>query len=193
MTGAEVIKSLGPEELEKLLKDIPIDHIVKGVQVFSRPLFVRYFKGYRLQVAGKKRVRGLIDKEIKEKGNEELSQLFGTLWNRANGRLYHAMYNHVRSINEEVDKIERIEDEEAGRFLDELLQEFDADRIYLCILIHEVKFSREIVKEKLDKEIPFEEWPPKPDPEEGEEELPAEESQVAPGDDASEPAPSPEE
>jgi hypothetical protein len=179
MNGAQVVKSLG-SELDVLLRDIPIDHIVKGVQVFSRALFVRYFKGYRLQVAGKKRVRSLVDNEIREKGNEELAQLFMTLWNRANGRLYHAIYNKVREVNEEVDKIERIDDEVAGRFLGELLEEFDADRLYLCILFNEVKVSREIVKEKLDKEIPFAEWPPAPEPEEEEAEEPAAEAAANP-------------
>ena len=169
MNGADVVKSLGTE-LDVMLRDIPIEHIVKGVQVYNRALFIRYFKGYRLQVAGRKRVRALVDKEIREKGSEELGQLLMTLWNRANGRLCHAMYNHVRNVDEEVDKIERIEDEAAGAILDELLQEYDADRLYLCILFNEVKVSREIVKAKLDKEIPFEEWPPQPQPEEDDEE-----------------------
>jgi len=176
MNGVEVIRSLGAE-LDKLLKDIPIEHVVKGVQVISRALYVRYFKGYRLQVAGKKRVRSLIDREIREKESEELAQLFITLWNRANGRLYHAMYNQVRTVNEEVDKIELIEDEDASRFLDELLQSYDEDRLYLCILINEVKFSKQVVKEKLGKEIPFEEWPPPADPGEEEEEEEEEENE----------------
>ena len=175
MDAAEVLNSLG-EELDIMLKDIPVDHIVKGVQVYSRALYVRYFKGYRLQVVGKKRVRAMLEKEVKEKGNDEVAQLLMTLWNRANGRLYHGMYNKIRTVNEEVDKIETIEDADAGKFLEELLEEFDADRLYLCTLFNEVKFSREVIKEKLGKEIPFEEWPPPPDPEEEEEE--AEEEQA---------------
>ncbi|MBM4352740.1 MAG: hypothetical protein FJ109_02935 [Deltaproteobacteria bacterium] len=168
MRGVEIIKSLN-QELEIILKDVPIEHIVKGVQVLSRPMYIRYFKGYRLQVAGKRRIREMIDKEIRGKGNEELAQLITTLWNRSNNRLYHAMYNKVRTINEEVDKIVRIEDDAARVFLEELLEEYDADRLYLCILLNEVKFSREVIKEKLDKDIPFEVWPPEPPPEEEEE------------------------
>ena len=177
-----------------MLKDIPIDHIVKGVQLYSRALYVRYFKGYRLQVVGKKRVRALIDREVKEKENEEVGQLLMTLWNRANGRLYHGMYNKVRAVNEEVDKIEAVDDADAGKFLDELLEDFDADRLYLCILFNEVKFSREIVKEKLGKEIPFEEWPPPPDPEDDEEEekKEAEAEPVEPVEPVVEPAVEPE-
>lgn len=168
MKGVEIIKSLD-QELDIVLKDVHIEHIVKGVQVLSRPLYIRYFKGYRLQVAGKRRVREMVDKEIRDKGNEELAQLLTTLWNRTNGRLYHAMYNKVRTINEEVDKILRIEDDAAGVFLDELLAEYDADRLYLCILLNEVKFSREVIKEKLGKDVPFGEWPPAPPPAEEEE------------------------
>jgi hypothetical protein len=162
MNGVDIIKSLG-DELDVMLKDIPVEHIVKGVQVFSRALYIRYFKGYRLQVAGKKRVRALVDREIGEKDNEELSQLLMTLWNRANGRLYHAMYNKIRTVNEEVDKIERIEDDAAGLFLDELMEEgFDAARLYMCILFNEVKFSKEIITTKLERTVPFAEWPPEP-------------------------------
>jgi len=168
MKGVEIIKSLD-RELDIVLKDVHIEHIVKGVQVLSRPLYIRYFKGYRLQVAGKRRVKEMVENEIRGKDNEELAQLLTTLWNRTNGRLYHAMYNKVRTINEEVDKILRIEDDAAGVFLDELLVDYDADRLYLCILLNEVKFSREVIKEKLGKDVPFEEWPPAPPPEEEEE------------------------
>lgn len=159
MTGVDAIKALGSDS-EILLKDIPIEHIVKGVQVLSRPLYIRYFKGYRIHIHGKKRVRQLMDREILEKDNDEVSQLLMTLWNRANGPLYHAVYNQVRSINEEVHKIEKIEDEDAGRFLDQLLEEYDPERLFICILFNEVKFSKEIVELKLGKLITIDPWPP---------------------------------
>jgi len=180
MKGVEIVKSLG-QELDIVLKDVAIEHIVKGVQVLSRALYIRYFKGYRLQVAGKRRVREMIDNEIKGKDNEELAQLLTTLWNRTNGRLYHAMYNKVRTINEEVDKIVRIEDDAARVFLDELLESYDKDRLYLCILLNEVKFSREVIKEKLDKDVPFEVWPPEPPPADEEEEAAAAQPAAAEG------------
>jgi len=164
MKLVEVIKALG-NDVDKMLADIPLDHVIKGLQVNNRPLYVKYFKGSRLDKSGRRRVRDLIDQEIGQKGNEELAQLFQTLWNRANGRLYHAMYSKVRSINPEVDKIVRIEDERALKFMDDLLLEFDADRIYLCVMLDEVRFSKEAVKEKLGKEIPLESWPPPPEAE----------------------------
>ncbi len=164
MTGVETIRALG-DDASKLLKDIPIDYIVKGVQVLSRPLFIRYFKGYRIQVAGK-RLKEMVNREVLEKENEELAQLFMTLWNRANGRLYHSVYNLVRTIDEEVDKIESIEDDKAREFLDGLLEEFDAPRIFMCILLNEVRFSKAVIKEKLDRDVPVDEWPPKPEEEE---------------------------
>jgi hypothetical protein len=165
MNGVEVFKALPKDEVDLLLRDIPIDHVVKGVQVLSRPLFIRYFKGYRIQVAGKKRVGELLEAEVRGKGNEELTQLLYTLWNRANGRLYHAVYNLVRTVNEEVEKIESIDDEKARAFLDELLKEFDPARLFLCILLNEVKFSKAVVEEKLGRKIALEVWPPKPEAE----------------------------
>jgi hypothetical protein len=163
MNGVEIVRGIG-NDVDMLLKDIPIEHIVNGVQMYNRAYFVRYFKGYRLQVSGRKRVRELVDREIAEKGSEELAQLLFTLWNRANGRLYHAIYNKVRSINEQVDKIEKIEDPKAAEFLDELLTQFDKDRLFLCILINEVRMSPEVLKEKLGKDVPLAEWPPAPEP-----------------------------
>jgi len=162
------------EHLELVLKDIPLEHVVKGIGLVNRALFVRYFKGFRLQVLGRKRVRELLQKEAIEKKSEDVAQVFITLWNRANGKLYHAIYNLVKTVNEDVDKIEHIEDDKAEAFLDELLTEFDATRIYLAVLFNEVKFSREAIRKKLEKEIPFEVWPPPPEPEEAGEEKPQE-------------------
>ncbi len=168
MNGSDTFIALKDHQ-DRIIKDIPIGHIVKGVQVLNRALYVRYFKGYRIQVVGKKRVKQMVAAEIHTKKNDELAQMLATLWNRANGKLYHSMYNLVRTVNEEVDLIEKIEDEDAGRFIDELMEEFDAESVYLCVLLNEVKFSREVVKEKLGFDILLEEWPPPPDPEEEEE------------------------
>ena len=101
-------------------------------------------------------------------GKSAVAQRIGHLERPGNGVRYYDANFYI--VDEEVDKIELIEDEAAGKILDELLNEYDADRLYLCILFNEVKVSREIVKAKLDKDIPFEEWPPKPEPEEDEEE-----------------------
>lgn len=165
MNGVKTLKALG-SDLDSMLKDVPVNHVVRGVQVLNRGLFIRYFKGFRLEVLGKKRIRELVQNEALDKGNEELAQLFMTLWNRANGKLYHSMYNLVRTVNEEVDKIELVEDARAEEFLEELLKEFDAKRIFLSVLFNEVKFSKEAIQKKLGLEVPLEEWPPPPSPEE---------------------------
>jgi hypothetical protein len=175
MGAVETIKAIEAADLSTFLKDIPADLVVRGVQAYSRPLFVRYFKGYRIQMAAK-RVREMVDHEVVGKGSEELGQLLSTLWNRANGRLYHAMYNKVRTVDENVDRIERIDDEKAEGFMAELLGDHDATRIYLCILFNEVKFSKEAIEKKLGKKIPIDPWPPKPTPEEAQAEAPAPES-----------------
>ena len=164
MNAAEVFKALGTEA-DKLVKDIPVDHIIRGVQVYSRALYIRYFKGYRTQTATK-RVRLMVDREILEKGNEELAQLLSTLWNRAKGRLYHSTYNLIRSVNENVEEIDLIEDEQAAGFLDELLEEFHPAEIFLCIVFNEVRFSKAVIEEKLKRTMPFDSWPPEKEKEE---------------------------
>jgi len=169
MGASDTFKVLSSDELGTFLKDIPSELVVRGVQSSARSLFVRYFKGYRVQTASK-RVREMVENEVVAKGNEELAQLFTTLWNRANGRLYHSVYNKVRTVNEDVHKIELIEDDKADVFLTDLLKEFDAARVYLCILLNEVKFSKEMVQKHIGKAIPIVPWPPAlplPEEEEG--------------------------
>lgn len=161
MTGIETLKAV-KADVDRMVKDIPMWHIVRGVQILNKGVYVRYFQGQRLEVKGRARIKEMVDTEIFKKDSEPVSQLIMTLWTRSNGALYHTLYNLVKSINEEVDKIEKIEDDKASEFLDTLLKDFDKDRIFLCILFNEVKFSREIIEAKLGRPVPFEVWPPAP-------------------------------
>ena len=131
--------------LELFVRDIPMDHIVRGTQMLDPPAYFRYFKGYRIQKLGRKKIVELVEREVYEKENEKLAELFIALWNRANNALYHEMLHHVKKINEDVEAIERIEDEDATRIVEMMLEEYDKERLYICVVINQVRFTPEFV------------------------------------------------
>lgn len=159
MTALETIKAV-KEDIDKIARDIPMWHIVRGVQILDKGIYTRYFRGQRIEVKGRSRIKEMIDNEIFKKDSEPIAQLVMTLWTRSNGQLYHGMYDLVSSVNEKVDEIELIDDTVASEFCDRLLEYFDKDRIYWCILFNEVKFSKAVIEAKLGRTVPFEVWPP---------------------------------
>jgi hypothetical protein len=146
--------------LQLFVRDIPMDHIVRGVQMLDQPVYYRYFKGYRIQKLGRKKIIELIDREVLERENEKLAELFVALWNRANGALYHEMLHHVKKINEDVEAIERIEDEDAEKISAMMLEEYDKERLFICVVINQVRFSSEFVEKTFGSPLPV-----RPDPE----------------------------
>ena len=150
--------------LELLVHDIPMEHIVRGTQMLDKPVYYRYFKGYRVQKLGRKKIIELIEREVYEKENEKLAELFMALWNRANGSLYHEMLLHVKKINEDVEAIERIEDEDATRITEMMAEEYDKERLFICVVLNQVKFSPEFVLDTFGHPLPDR---PDPEPEEG--------------------------
>ena len=153
--------------LQLFVRDIPMEHIVRGTQMLDQPVYYRYFKGYRIQKLGRKKILELIEREVLEKENEKLAELFVALWNRANGALYHEMLHHVKKINEDVEAIEAIEDEDAAKIAEMMLEEYDKERLFICVVINQVKFSSEFVEKTFGSPLPVRPEPePEPEPEE---------------------------
>ncbi|MFH1529337.1 MAG: hypothetical protein ABIK09_01240 [Pseudomonadota bacterium] len=163
--------------LQLFLRDIPMDHIVRGTQMLDQPVYYRYFKGYRIQKLGLKKIVELVEREIIEKENEKLAELFVALWNRANGALYHEMLLHVKKINEDVEAIERIEDEDAARISEIMLEEYDKERLFICVVINQVRFAPQFVLETFGYPLPVRPAA-EPGPESGPEGPPTEEPEA---------------
>lgn len=144
------------KHFESILKNIPIQSIITGVEKSDRAVFFRYFKGYRPSTIGRKKIAEILKDEIYNKKNENISDLLILLWNNFNRDIYHAMLESVKTINEDVEKIERIEDEKAGDIISNLLKTFSKDDIYLCVRFNEVKFSEEIIEKMLLELEPME-------------------------------------
>ncbi len=155
---------IGPfEHLQDLfpaiLKVIPIGLLIDTVRRLDPPTYFRYFKGFRPQSLGRNRVTNALFKEVFERKNAAVADLINLLWNQSNRKLYKAMHELVKQINENVEEIESIEDQRANEMIDTLLKDFSRQDIYLCVRMNEVKFSEEVIQDRLVKGN--DDWKPK--------------------------------
>lgn len=132
-----------------VLKTIPVGLLIDTVRRLDTPTYFRHFKGFRPQSLGRNRVTGALLKEVYERKNAAVADLINLLWNQSNRELYKAMHNMVREINENVEEIEKIEDQQANEIIDKLLENFSREDIYLCVRMNEVKFDEAVIQSRL--------------------------------------------
>ena len=124
--------------------------VILETQRGDRPAFFRHFKGQRLEKFSRKRILTILQKEIFERQNIFMAHLFMVMWNEQNRGLYSAMRTQIESINEDVEAIEKIEDDKAIEILNHLVsEEFEKEDVYICVRINEVRFSEEFIQKEL--------------------------------------------
>jgi hypothetical protein len=136
-------------DFEHLVKSLDIGMVIEHVRRLAPSAFARHFKGYRPQTLGRKRVAESLRFEIYDKGNGAVADILVLLWNQRFRFLYNEMLERVRTINEDVESIERIEDEKANAFLDELLVEHDRRDVHVCVRLNDVRFSEDVISRRL--------------------------------------------
>ena len=146
--GIDAFKQL-KDHFEEIVDSISINTIIETVRRLSPSTYMKYFKGYRPQSLGRSRVTQALKKEIFENENAAVADLVNLLWNQSNRNIYKAMHDHVRKINENVEEIERIEDDTANEIIDDLLTKFSRKEILFCVRLNEVKFSEEVIQKRL--------------------------------------------
>ncbi len=135
--------------LERAVRSIPPRDLVRSVQQADRRTFFRYFKGYRMEAISRARVLDVLQREVVAGENEVLANIFILAWNYANSDVYEAMRKHVQTINENVEAVERIEDDVARGFLEDLKRRFAPEDIYVCVYLNEVRMSPTVRREIL--------------------------------------------
>ena len=146
----EVIRSLDETLLERMVFAMSPGRIAQELSRLDRRVYFRYFKGYRPDKISRKKVLLAVRKEVIEGDDEKFAELLVLAWNAANWELYEATRKNVAKINPDVEAIERIEDEQAQAIVDDLTEKgHEAEDIFLCALINEVRFGPEF-KAKLD-------------------------------------------
>ena len=59
------------------------------------------------------------------------------------------MLTHVQAINEDVEAIEAIEDADAHRIIDDLLERHEQDDVYICVRLNGVRFDESVISSRL--------------------------------------------
>lgn len=150
MTSVEAIDLLGAQRFERLVKSLDKAVLLDFVRRLDPWVYAKYFKGFRLQTLGRKRVTEALWREVSESRNEKVGDILTLLWNQQHRDLYHAMLALIKTIAEDVESIERIEDDIAVQFIESLSERFDREDILICVRLNEVKFSPDVIARHLE-------------------------------------------
>ncbi|MBP7124981.1 hypothetical protein KBD49_01280 [Myxococcota bacterium] len=145
------VEAFGPleQDFDRIVRGLDIGLIIEHIRRLDRMAFARHFQGYRPQTLGRKRVTESLRFELYQRHNETVAEVLVLLWNQFHRDLYQAMLALVRTINPKVEEIERIPDDRANDFIDELLLSFDRRDIHACVRLNEVRFSPEVIQARL--------------------------------------------
>jgi len=133
-------------DFDHLIRTLDLAMLIEHIRKLDSMAFARHFKGYRPQMLGRKRVVDALRIEVFQRHNETVAEILILLWNQTHRDLYQAMLALVRTIREDVENIEKIEDAQANDFVDELLLTYARQDVHACIRLNEVRFSPEVIQ-----------------------------------------------
>ena len=136
-----------------MLKDLKPSRIISEVAKGDRPGYFRNFKGYRVERFGRPKLLILARKEMFQRKNEFWAQLFIVLWNEAHRELYVGFRDRVATINEEVEEVERIEDDTAETWISEMLEDWVLEDILVCVHLNEVRLTDAFIRRRLEEPL----------------------------------------
>ena len=153
MTSLDAFETL-KDRFDQVVRSIDLAIVMEHVRRLEPAAFARHFKGYRPQTLGRKRVADALRFEVYERRNSSIADILTLLWNQEHRDAYHSMLEHVKTIQEDVEAIERIEDAKANEFLDDLLGRFPAEEILVCVRLNDVRFGPEVIGVRLEGRPP---------------------------------------
>ncbi|HOU53983.1 MAG TPA: hypothetical protein PLQ97_08645 [Myxococcota bacterium] len=145
------VEAFGPleQDFDRIIRGLDLGLIIEHIRRLDRMAFARHFQGYRPQTLGRRRVTESLRFELYERHNDTVAEVLVLLWNQFHRDLYQAMLALVRTIHPKVEEIERIPDDKANDFIDELLLSFDRRDIHACVRLNDVRFSPEVIQARL--------------------------------------------
>ncbi|MCB9733978.1 MAG: hypothetical protein H6745_15380 [Deltaproteobacteria bacterium] len=121
----------------------------------DKPFYFKHFKGYRPEKIGRGFIKKVAQREIfADPGHELFANLLIIHWNEGHLKLYEEMVTHVRTIDEDVEAIERIEPAKAHAIIDDLAKRHELVDILLCVRLNGVRFDEELIVSRLEKGEP---------------------------------------
>lgn len=136
--------------LERLIRQLKPTRIIAETGRGDRASYYRNFKGHRVDKFGRPRLVKIARKELYVRENEFWAQLLIILWNEAMKPLYAAMRDKVATLDEDVEKVAKVDDEVAHKWIDELLEDHALEDILTCVYLNEVRFTDKFIRERLE-------------------------------------------
>lgn len=164
MTSIEAMSRLTPQRFARLVKSLDRAVLLDFFRRLDPAVYARYFKGFRPQVLGRKRITEALWNEVRDRRNETAGDILTMLWNQQHRDLYHGMLALVKTLAEDVETIERIEDPVAVQFIETLAERFDREDILICVRLNEVRFSEAVIAQHLEGAPPASAGPEGPGP-----------------------------
>lgn len=146
------------DQFGDILKSLNVKRLVREMGIADKAFHFRHFKGYR--DIGRGRIKKIAEREIfaAGDGHELFANLIIVHWNDKHATLYREMVAHVKTINEDVEAIEQIEDDKATAIVEDLLKRHTRLAILLCVKLNGVRFREAFVQWRLidgkDGEVP---------------------------------------
>jgi hypothetical protein len=142
----DAIRSVS-EHLDLLVRSVNPQRLIYEMNVGDKAFYFKHFKGFRPEKVGRGRIKKIAEKEIlnSEPGHELLANLMIVHWNENHGSLYRDLVDHIKTINDDVEAIEAIEDDKANQIIDDLINRHEKAEVYLCVRLNEVRFSQEVI------------------------------------------------
>ena len=138
------------QHFDAILKHVHVRRLVAEIQAADKGFHYRYFKGYRPEKIGRGRIKKIAQKEVfSGEGHELFANLIIIHWNESQRHLYQEMLTHVQAINEDVEAIEKIEDDNAHAIIDDLLERHTLGDIYVCVRLNGVRFDEALIESRL--------------------------------------------
>ena len=146
----DAIKSL-EDQLDRVVRHVNPKRIAMEMRSADKAFHFRYFQGLRPEKIGRGRIKKVLKKSVvdAEEGHELFANLIILHWNQVQGRLYQDMVTHVQTINEDVEAIERIDDDKAHAIIDDLLARYDREDILICVRFNGVRFDEGVIESRL--------------------------------------------
>ncbi len=139
--------------LDRVMKSLKPSRIIQEVARGDKASYFRHFKGYRVETFGRPQLVAIARKEMQGRKNEFWAQLLIVLWNDSNKDLYVAFRDKVATLHTDVEKVLKIGDELAGKWVDELVGRFALEDILICVHMNEVRFTDGFIRSRLEAPI----------------------------------------
>ena len=144
---------------DSLVRSLKPARIMQETARGDRPSYFRNFKGYRAEKFSRPKMAKIARKEVFERKTEFWAQLLIVLWNESHRDVYIGFRDRVQTLDEDVEKVTRIEDDVADKWIDEMLEEHTLEDLLICVHLNEVRFTDAFIRRRLEKPLDIERDP----------------------------------